>query len=437
MYSCVNCDYSSSKKLGKCPECGEFWTFLENKTLVNKKEKDCKHSISEWEILKKKVINTTENSFLNVQNTEFQRIFTNWIKKWWMYLLWWSPGIWKSTLILQIISDILENNKVKIGYFTWEEQESQIFGRRERLMQSDSQKLNKYENIHIFHTTHLEDIFSTSQEYNFDFIVIDSVQTIYTLQTDSSAGSPNQVKYCSEKISEFCKKIWITSFIIWHVTKWWEIAWPKYLEHIVDVVLYLEWDRFGQLRFLRSQKNRFGNTDDSWIFEMTLFGLQPVYDLKDRIIKNANTSIPGSVFTIWLDNGRPVLTTVEVLINKTNYKFPQKNCIWVSAKRVDLVVAILERYLKINLSLFDIFVNVPWEFSFMESWLDLAIAVAIYSQYSNNLIEKNKIFLWELWLWWQLVKTKLHDKRKREVPDGFECIDYNSLKNIVELRQWI
>gem|GEM_PF-2391237 len=114
------------------------------------------------------------------------------------------------------------------------------------------------------------------------------------------------------------------------------------------MVLYLEGDRFGQLRFLRSQKNRFGHTDDSGIFEMTLFGLQPVYDIKERILQAAST-MPGSVLSIGLDNGRPVITNVEVLLNRTQFKFPQRNCIGVDHKRVDLVIAILERYLKINL----------------------------------------------------------------------------------------
>ncbi|NOZ43890.1 MAG: hypothetical protein GXP45_01875 [bacterium] len=160
--------------------------------------------------------------------------------------------------------------------------------------------------------------------------------------------------------------------------------------------MYLEGDRFGQLRFLRSQKNRFGHTDDSGIFEMTTTGLQAVYDLKERLLASVNTDIPGSILTIGLDNGRPVLSNVEVLLNKTKFKFPSRSVIGVSSKRVDLVIAILERYLKIDLSYFDVFVNVPGEFSFQDSGLDLAIGAGILAQYRNKSRDKNMIFLAEL-----------------------------------------
>lgn len=428
-FTCTSCQYTSSTKLWKCPACGEFGTFLENKAF-SKPEKKSKHIIQSGQILQSKSFYKAWASFFNIANTEFKRIFTSGIKSGWMYLLWGAPGIGKSTLIVQILQDILANNKMSIWYFTWEEQEEQIWQRRERVKGEQ----NIAYMPELFHTTHLEDIISTTQEHAFDFIVIDSIQTIYSSQSDSTAWSANQVKYCAEKLSEYCKQNWITIFIIGHITKWGEIAWPKYLEHIVDVVLYLEWDRFGQLRFLRSQKNRFGHTDDSGIFEMTLFGLQPVYDLKERILSSANTSIPGSVLTIWLDNGRPVLTNVEVLLNKTKFKFPSRSSIGVSSKRVDLVLAILERYLKIDLSFFDVFVNVPGEFSFQDSGLDLAIAAGILAQYRNKSRDQNMIFLAELWLWGQIVKSKLHDKRVREVPEWFAIIDYQNYKNIIELK---
>ena len=149
---------------------------------------------------------------------------------------------------------------------------------------------------------------------------------------------------------------------------------------------------------------------------MTLFGLQPVYDIKERILQSAS-NMPGSVLSIGLDNGRPVITQVEVLINKTKFKFPQRNCIGVDSKRVDLVIAILERYLNINLGFFDIFVNVPGEFDFRDSGIDLAIAAGIYSQYTNQKVPQHTIFLGELALSGKVVKSKLHDKRAKELPE--------------------
>jgi DNA repair protein RadA/Sms len=407
--------------------------------------------------------------FWLLKNIELQRVLQQGVKQGAVYLLWWEPGIGKSTVILQIVQDLILHNTIAIQYFTWEEHPNQINDRRKRLFNpetiqekqiSPQEKQKGYHtlddshtkqikqthdhktrghiqesptNIQIFHATHIEDILSTAETTKPDLLIIDSIQTIYSDYIDASAGSPNQVKYCAEKLSEFAKIHNISIIIIGHVTKWWEIAGPKYLEHIVDVVLYLEGDRFGQLRFLRSQKNRFWHTDDSAIFEMTLFGLQPVYDMEDRIIKSAST-MPGSVLSIGLDNGRPVITYIEVLLNKTKSKFPQRSCIGVDPKRVDLVIAILERYLKLNLWLFDIFVNIPGEFSFRDSGIDLAIAVAIYSQYTNQSPPKQAIFLAELALSGRLVKAKMQEKRSKEIPAWFVLYDNQNMQYITAIK---
>lgn len=427
MFKCTNCDYASPTKLGKCPLCGEFWCFVESvdNSKATKKWNIKWHEIKE-QITKKDIV------FWQIKEKELKRVLSRGIKQSALYLLGWEPGIGKSTIVLQIIQDLVQNNEnIKIWYFSGEENIDQIYDRLKRL------NLNIGDKIKIFHTNSLEDITMTAETNGFDIIIVDSIQTIYSNNIDWVAGSIWQVKYISENISTFSKKNWITSMIIWHVTKWWEIAWPKYLEHIVDVVLQIDGDRFGQYRFLRSQKNRFDATDEVGIFEMTLFGLKPVYDLKDRILNSANISIPWNVLTIWLDGARPVITTLEVLLNKSFGKYPQRTVIWVDSNRVNLIVAILERYLKINIWFFDIYVNIPWEFKFFDSWLDLVIACAIFWQYKNKIIDKNTIFLWELWLWWQVLKSKLHEKRLKEIPEWFEIIDFSNLKNIVQIPNFI
>lgn len=400
---------------------------------VKLKKSSTKTQLWFWNKIEKWILSDVQ--FFNLSNQELKRVFQNWIKKSWVYLLWWQPWIWKSTIIIQIIDDLLNNNSLSIWYFSWEESSDQIYSRIKRIWNNNfNSKNHKFD---IYNANVLEDILQTISDINYDFFVIDSIQTIYSPNIDWVAWWPSQVKFCAEKISEFSKKNNKTCFIIWHVTKWWEIAWPKYLEHIVDMVSYLEWDRFWQYRFLRSIKNRFWSTNDVSIFEMWLFWLTPVYDLKDRIINNANTSIPWSVFTVWIDNWRPVIVNLEVLINKTNYKYPQRVTLWIDSNRLNLIIAILERYLKMNLWYFDIYVNLPWEFKFYDSWLDLALAAAIISQYNNKLINKNKVFIWEIWLWWQILPTKLHDKRKSELPEWFELVSNNVLKNIIELKNYI
>ena len=424
MYKCKNCWYTSATYLGKCPNCWMFGTFEQVENLSKKKNK-----FKQWNLITEK--QSWKTLFFKLSEKELIRVLGENIRSWALYLLWGEPGIWKSTLILQIIADIAKNNEnVKIWYFSWEENVDQIIERFKRVANFEKDILE--DKIFIYHTTSLEDILATTQTEKFNFIILDSIQTIYSNNIDSPAWSVSQVKYIAEKLNEFCKKNNIACFIIGHVTKWWEIAWPKYLEHIVDIVLYLEGDRFWQYRFLRSKKNRFKSTDDVGIFEMSLFWLKPVYDIKERIINWAKLSVPWSVFTVWIDNGRPVLVTLEVLLNKTKYKYPQRVSIWIDPNRLSLVIAILERYLNLKLWYFDIYVNIPWEWKFYDSGLDLAIAAWIISQYNNKIIDKNKVFIGEIWLGWQILPSKLHEKRVKEVEDIFDVIDYKKIKNIVE-----
>ena len=407
MYKCWNCWYQTITKLWKCPQCWEFWTL----------EKNEQNNQDLWKVLES---NFTKEKFFNLKNEEFKRVFTNGIKSNWVYLIWWQPWVWKSTLVLQLIEDL--KDKVKVWYFSWEEENSAIISRYQRLF-------DKQPEFKIYHTTCLEDIFSTAKAENLNLIIIDSIQTIYSNQIQAIAWSVNQVKYCSEKLSEFSKKNNIASLIIGHITKTWEIAWPKYLEHIVDVVAYLEWDKFQEYRFLRTQKNRFWPTNDVAIFQMTKKWLLPVFNLKETILKEKDF-VPWSILTVWIDNWRPVLIMLEVLLNKTNYKFPKRTTIWVDSNRVELIIAILERYLDLKLGYYDIFINIPWEFKFSDAWLDLAIATWILSAYKNK--PTDKVFIWEISLSWKINKSKFHDKRKKEASK-LPIVDYENLNHITNL----
>lgn len=416
MYVCDNCGYTTISKLGKCPECNQFWTFK----IFNEIEEDTK----KWNVLK--VNEVYENKFYNLKNEELKRVFTNWIKSSWIYLLWWQPWVGKSTIVLQILNSLKDN--IKVWYFSGEEENSAINSRYKRLFWKNA-------NFEIYHTTSLEDILQTLDSKNINLFILDSIQTVYSNNSTWLAGSINQVKYCSEKISEFSKKKWIACIIIWHITKSWEIAWPKYLEHIVDVVAYLEWDRLNEYRFLRTQKNRFGWTDDVAIFQMTEKWFKSVFNLQN-IVKENYSNNPGTAFSVGIDNGRPVLTTIEVLLNKTKYKFPKRSTIWVDSSRVEMIIAILEKYLNINLEFFDVFINIPWEFKFYDSWLDLAIATSIYSAYKNKVISINNVFVWEISLSGKISKSSFHNKRVKEV-DWFDIIDFNVIKDIKKIIEFI
>ncbi len=370
--------------------------------------------------------------FYALEHRELNRVFWSWVKQAWVYLLAGEPGIGKSTLMLQLIDVIQQSNTtLSIAYFSAEEHPSHVKDRRERVIQTSHTTMN------IFHTSQVEDIAATTKEQQFDLIIVDSVQTIHAWSVDSPAWSPNQVRQASEVLTGLAKKEQVTTFIIGHVTKWWEIAWPKYLEHIVDVVMYLEWDKDGHLRFLRTKKNRFWPTDDVWIFEMAVNGLQPVYNLQERILQQISTDSPGSVLSIALDSWRPVLVQVEALLNKTSWKYPVRRCIGVDSKRVDMIIAILSKYLKMDVTFTDIFINIPWETTYTDAGLDLAIAAAIYSQYKNATIARTNVFAGEITLSGQIKQTKQHKKRSNEVGDAFTMIDHLWINHIVKLPSYL
>lgn len=420
MYKCKTCENTSFTKLWKCPLCWWFWTFIE---IIDKKNNYKTH----WKILNK--IENNEINFYKIKNNELERVFYRWIKQWWLYLIWWEPWIWKSTIVLQILFHILYNNNVKIWYFSWEENADQILDRWNRLNRKE------IDNIDILYSNNIEDIIETSKNNKYDIIIIDSIQTVHTNKVDSSAWSISQVKFCSELISEYCKEYKITWIIIWHVTKSWEIAWPKYLEHLVDVVTYLEWEKFWNYRLLRNKKNRFSWTDEVAIFEMTEKWLISVENLNKYII-NWSEDFPWSILTIWLEDSRPIIVNLEVLINKTKFKFPERKSIWVDWNRLNMIIAILERYLKINFWYYDIYINIPWEFKFYESWIDLAIAIWLLSQMNNIVVNKDQVFIWEIWLWWQILKSRKHEKRINEA-NWLKINDFKNIKNVKDLKLFI
>ena len=427
MFTCSACWYGSPIKLGKCPSCGAFGTFEKSPETALRSAKAKKNTPTGSTL---STHATHDRIRRPLTNPEFQRVLGTRVKQGGVYLLAGEPGIGKSTIVLQLIGDLQYTNPaLRCAYFSGEEDGSQITERWNRIGQSEITPPD------IYHTTLLEDMSATLETSEYDFIIVDSIQTIATLTVDSVAGSIAQVKTCAQALADLAKKLGITLLIIWHVTKEGEIAGPKYLEHIVDVVLYLEGDRYGQYRFLRSRKNRFGTTDETGIFEMSLFGLQPVYDLKQRILWG-KLAIAGHVLWVAIDNGRPILVTLEALLNKAVGKYPQRVALGIESNRLTLIVAILEKYLKLKLWLVDIFINIPGEFLFRDSGLDLAVAAAIYSQYKGKVIPEELVFVGEIGLGGQILPAKLHTKRSLEARD-LQIIDHTKIKYVGELVEYM
>ncbi len=426
MYTCTTCAYASSTKLGKCPSCGEFATFeWDEKWTYAKKSKDSGQ-----------VLTTTthdiQSTVYPLSSTELRRVFGEWIQSGGVYLLGGEPGIGKSTLVLQIIADLQENSSdIITGYCSAEEHPQHVADRRARIVPDSELRTN------IYRATDVADIVATMQENDHQLMIIDSIQTIHSSQSDAPAGSPNQVRIVSEQLVAAAKQTNTALIIVGHVTKGGEIAGPKYLEHIVDVVLYLEGDSDGQLRFLRVKKNRFGPTHDTGIFDMTLFGLQPVYDMQTRMLERFHSGVPWSALTIGLDNGRPVLVSIEVLLNKTSGKYPLRRCIGVDKGRVDMIIAVLEKYCQCKLGFIDIYINVPGDMEFHDSGIDIAIAVAILSQYHSRPLDTSTVFVWELGLTGHISKARAYDKRISTLQDDTLTVIDHTTKHILALSKEI
>ena len=426
-YICSSCQYGSKIKVGKCPNCGEFATMKE--TEIGKQQ----GQTGKTKILKKTTIIDNNNSHhlsgivqkFSISNPEIRSVLGEYIISAGVYLLAGEPGMGKSTLALQLIRDVLRQTpNLDRAYYSGEETSQQVIARWSRLYPDQSQIEN------FFHSSSCEEIIETVKHYKQKFIIVDSIQTIKTETNDSSPGSPAQVRCCSEILMNLAKQHHITVLIIGHVTKGGEIAWPKYLEHIVDVVLYLEWDRTGDMRFLRNYKNRFGHADGTGIFGMSAQGLQPLYEPEKLFAWQ--TSSPGIARSIGVDNGRAVLVRVETLLTKSYWKFPERHYVGVNTKRVDMIIAILEKHLDCKLAQYNIFVNIPWEFQLNDSGLDLAIAMAIYSWYKNNILPDRTVFVGELGLTGRISKTRMHEKRRSEMPKRWNMIDHEIRKGIEE-----
>lgn len=421
MYRCSQCDYATTMKLGKCPDCGAFGSFelvpwTDKTTKKSSPAKILQKTTVESERWKKLVSETGETQtvqyFYPCSDTTYHRIFSWGIKQWWVYLLGGEPWIGKSTLILQIMQQLPQG--VSVSYFSGEEQANEIVRRSERVQTT-------LQNMAVYHTMSLEDIIATAEENMPQVMVIDSIQTISSRYYDWVAWSPGQIKVCADALIAFSRANNITLFCLWHVTKWGEIAWPKYLEHIVDVVCYMDGDRFWSYRTLRVTKNRFWWTDDAIVFAMTWQWLQIVWH--DFRLHDDQQSHEWRVLTVWLENGRPILVYVEALLTKNYNNHPQRNSLWIDPKRLQLIVAILEKYCKCRLFQYDIFVNIPGEFVFYDSGIDLAIAAAIYSQYKNIVYDAAHVYLWEIGLSGQIVKPKAYEKRAWVVDGWLELIE--------------
>jgi len=390
-YLCQQCGYESVKWLGKCPECGEWNSFVEEITAVSKNRISVSKNDKTVSAkpLKIQDINPEKQNRIQLSNNEMNRLLGGGLVLGSIALVGGEPGIGKSTLSLQIA---IKQPDLKTLYVSGEESANQIKLRAERLG-GDSNN-----NCYILPETLLENILLQAVELQPDFMVIDSIQTIYTEKIESSPGSVSQIRECASLLMRYAKETNVPVFIIGHITKDGSIAGPKVLEHIVDVVLQFEGDNNYIYRLLRSIKNRFGSTEEIGIFEMTGRGLREVSNPSEVLITRHEESLSGSSVAAMVDGARSFLIETQALVSTAAYGTPQRSTTGFDARRLNMLLAVLEKRAGFKLAVKDVFLNIAGGIKVVDPAIDLAVVAAILSSVANIPIPQEWCFAGEVGL---------------------------------------
>ncbi len=374
-YFCRQCGHEASQWLGRCPACGEWNTFTEE--IIAKEPSSIASrvaNIPKSKPLKVSEIADSNHKRIDIGNSEINRVLGGGLVPGSLILLGGEPGIGKSTLSLQLA---LSNNGLKTLYVSGEESAEQIKMRANRIGVGNDECL-------IYTETLLENIVAQIDEIQPDLVVIDSIQTIYTNLIDSSAGSVSQIRECAATLLKCAKGRDISIVIIGHITKDGTIAGPKILEHIVDVVLQFEGDGNNIYRILRGIKNRFGATFEIGVFEMMDAGLREVENPSEILLSHYDTPLSGIAVGAAVDGVRPYLIEVQALVANSAYGTPQRNTTGFDSKRMNMLLAVIEKRVGLKMYQKDLFLNFAGGFKVSDTGLDLAIIGSVISSYYDR-----------------------------------------------------
>ncbi len=446
-YVCSNCDYQSIKSYGRCPNCGEFSTMAEVKETVTKPtaQRNARATAvparGRATAARMSEVSTEIGNRHPLPVEEFSRVLGGGIVPGSIILLGGSPGVGKSTLLLQV-SALLASNIGKVLYVSGEESAQQIKMRADRLgIVADD--------LFLLTETNLSNIFEEVSMIDPDVLVIDSIQTVYAEDVQSSPGNVAQVRECAGRLQALAKTSGVSVFLVGHVTKEGSIAGPRVLEHIVDTVLYLEGDPFQNFRLLRSVKNRFGATSEVGVFEMQQGGMVEVSNPSEAFLAERVVSASGSTIAVTMEGTRPLLVEVQALTTPTSFGNPRRTNNGVDFNRLLLISAVLSKRVGMKLHEQDIFINVIGGLKVSEPASDLAMAVSIASSYLDRVVPADTVAVGEVGLSGEIrtvsqlgmrlgeakklgFKRALIPKTRRQpegVPDGLKVI---AVRNLAE-----
>lgn len=419
-YYCQNCGSQYSQWHGQCKNCGEWNTLVEE--IVEKKA-------PHYDILgsgKQKIVNITEveagtEQRLKTISDELNRVMGGGIVLGSVTLIGGEPGIGKSTLLLQLALKM----KKKILYVSGEESASQIKMRADRL--TDIQNPNCF----LYTETSVEKILKEAQNLQPDLMIIDSIQTLQSQLIESSPGTVSQIRECSNELIKFAKENNIPVILVGHITKEGQIAGPKVLEHMVDVVLNFDGDRNHLFRLLRAQKNRFGSTSEIGIYEMITQGLKEIKNPSEILITKKLEELSGNAVAVTLEGNRPMLLEIQALVSSAVYGTPQRSCTGFDAKRLNMLLAVLEKRAGFMLGAKDVFLNITGGIKTDDPALDLAVIAAILSSNEDLAISEKYCFAGEIGLSGEIRPVPQIEQRISEAEKlGYEKIFISKLNKI-------
>jgi len=414
LFECQACGFQSPRWMGKCTSCNQWETIVELTTDQIKFLKETAlSSSSSFGLSKAKPITQIEED--NVTrftsgSVELDLVLGGGVVPGSLTLIGGSPGIGKSTLLLKIAGNLAKTNK-KVLYVSGEESSGQIKLRANRLDAN-------HENLYLLPEINLSVVLSEIANHHFEFIVIDSIQTLYSEETPSAPGSVTQVRTITFELMRIAKSLHIPIFIIGHITKDGSIAGPRVLEHMVDVVLYFEGDSNSELRLLRGFKNRFGATNEVGIFEMNAEGLNDAKSMAGKFF-NKEKLQSGSALTVILEGSRPIIIEVQALVSEA-YGHPKRSSTGFDNNRLGMLLALLEKKLDLPLGTYDVFINIAGGIKVNEPSADLAVIAAILSSYRDRKLSAETLFLGEVSLTGEIREVSGLTQRLKEMQtQGF------------------
>lgn len=414
-YLCSNCGFDSPKWLGKCPACGEWNSFVEEKISIAKNSrKSAKGLVKSSSPIKLSEIEVTEHQRIQLPSSELNRVLGGGLVPGSLTLIGGEPGIGKSTLLLQ---NILSIRNKKILYVSGEESASQLKLRADRLGKiSDT--------TFILCETNLDTIFTNIEDIAPSLIIIDSIQTIFSEDIDSAPGSVSQVRECTASLLRYAKSSNIPILIVGHINKDGAIAGPKVLEHIVDTVLQFEGDRQYLYRILRAIKNRFGSTSEIGIYEMVQKGLREVKNPSEMLLsENRSEEMSGIAIGVTMEGARPFMVEVQALVSSAAYGTPQRSVTGFDQRRLNMLLAVLEKRARFKLGQKDVFLNMAGGLKVTDPAVDLAVVAAVMSSNFDLVISPKTAFIGEVGLSGEIRTVTRIDQRVSEAQKlGFQTI---------------